>query len=95
MSDPNLSKFTGKKELALKHMERTNWTIYTLASTLDVKAKDIYLNLDFNTRLMFIRLGKLKACHATEGLYDETEKQPVKPKRINPRTLFDQIFGQD
>ena len=96
MSDPNSSKFTDKRQLAFEHMEKPNWTIYTLASVLNVKARDIYLPLDQQTRLMFIHKGKLKACHATEGLYKiEPEQQRAKSTRVNPLKLLEQLLNRD
>ena len=84
------------KDLAIAHMQKGNWTVYTLAAELEVKASEIYLQLDFETRLMFVRQGRLLKQHSLEGLIDEPEPQPDTPtkrSRSNPRSLFDKIFS--
>lgn len=94
MLEKNSSKFTEKRELILAHIKKDNWTIYTLASELGVKANEIYGLLDQHTRIMFVRQGKLLPKHATEGLYNVEEPKPKKHKRVNPRSLFEQLLGQ-
>jgi hypothetical protein len=56
------------------------WTVYTLASHMGVKARDIYTKLDEHTRLMLILEGRMLAKHVLEGLYDEPEPKPLKRK---------------
>ena len=94
MLEGNSSKFTEKREVVLAHIKKENWTIYTLASELGVKASEIYSLLDQQTRIMFVGQGRLLPKHATEGLYDAEKPKPKSHKRVNPRSLFEQLLGE-
>lgn len=80
-----------KKQVLAHIKEKPSWTVYTIASILNMKAEEIYLKLDQKTRLMLIREGRLLAVHATIGLYEEFEPEHV-PKKSTEK-LFFELFG--
>jgi len=63
-----------------------DWTVYNLASHLGVKARDLYLELDLNARLLLIKQGRMLAKHATEGLFPLAEIHETEQKQLK-------IFG--